>query len=186
MFPTLETPRLLLRELGHADADALLSIHGDAETMRWFGADPIATREQALQLVEMFAGWRRQPNPGTRWGLVRKSDRRLIGSAGLFKWNRSWRNAALGYELARDCQGQGLMSEALRAVLGYGFGEMRLHRVQAEIHPDNAASRRLAERLGFRQEGLLRDSGYWGGRYHDLVCYGLLAGEWSPALKDKQ
>ena len=73
-FPTLTTPRLQLRELKARDADALFAIHSDPETMRWFGADPLVDRHQALQLIEMFAEWRKAPAPGTRWGIVRQSD----------------------------------------------------------------------------------------------------------------
>ncbi|HEY9100526.1 GNAT family protein [Chitinimonas sp.] len=177
-FPTLTTPRLQLRELKARDADALFAIHSDPETMRWFGADPLVDRHQALQLIEMFAEWRKAPAPGTRWGIVRQSDGELLGSCGLFKWNRSWRNCVLGYELGRPYWGEGWMSEALRAVLDYGFDNMNLHRVQAEIHPDNLASIRLVERLGFRLEGRHRQQGHWGGQFHDLDCYGLLAHEW--------
>jgi ribosomal-protein-alanine N-acetyltransferase len=127
----------------------------------------------------MFATWRREPNPGTRWGIVDRQTGALLGSVGLFRWNRSWNNCIVGYELGRFAWSQGFMREALTAVLDYGFAEMQLHRVQAEIHPDNAASIALIERLGFTREGVHRDQGYWGGQYHDLVCFGLLAADWS-------
>lgn len=177
-FPTLLTPRLRLRELVPADADALLAIHGDPEVMRWFGAEPLQSHQQALQLIEVFAEWRRQPAPGTRWAITEREGGRLLGTCGLFKWNRSWRNCTLGYELARSAWGLGLMREALVTVLDYGFDTMALHRVQAEIHPDNLASSKLVEHLGFRLEGMHREQGYWGGRFHDLNCYSLLASEW--------
>ncbi|GAB3265847.1 GNAT family N-acetyltransferase [Chitinimonas naiadis] len=177
-FPVLTTPRLLLRELKPADADAVLAIHADTDAMRWFGADPIQDRKQALQLIELFAEWRKAPTPGIRWGITRRDTGQLLGSCGLFKWNRGWRNCVLGYELGKPHWGQGWMSEALRAVLAYGFDEMDLHRVQAEIHPDNLASIRLIERLGFRLEGRHRQQGYWSGQFHDLDCFGLLAHEW--------
>ncbi|MCP6726359.1 GNAT family N-acetyltransferase, partial [Klebsiella pneumoniae] len=73
----------------------------------------------------------------------------LIGSIGLFKWNPGWRCCTLGYELARGRQGQGLMSEALRAALAWGFEHMELNRIEAQVHPDNQASLKLLERLDF-------------------------------------
>ncbi|MGH8808955.1 MAG: GNAT family N-acetyltransferase, partial [Noviherbaspirillum sp.] len=115
---------------------------------------------------------------GFRWGLERLQDRRLIGTCGLFRWNKSWRNCVIGYEIERGCQGHGYMQEALVAVLDYGFDMMHLHRVQAETHPDNQASIRLATRLGFRLEGVHREQAYWGGSFHDLNCYSLLEREW--------
>jgi ribosomal-protein-alanine N-acetyltransferase len=102
----------------------------------------------------------------------------LIGTCGLFRWNKSWRNCVVGYEIARDCRAQGYMKEALTAVLEFGFNEISLHRIQAEMHPDNNASIALATRLGFRFEGVHREQAFWSGRYHDLNCYSLLAGEW--------
>ncbi|MEJ6001396.1 GNAT family N-acetyltransferase [Paucibacter soli] len=179
-FPVLETPRLRLREIVASDAPALLAIHGNAEHMRWFGCDAMADLAAAENLVRTFAGWRQAPNPGTRWGLELKDQPAgLIGSCGLFAWHRGWRKCALGYEIAPGLAGRGLMQEALRAVLDWGFAEMgELHRVEAQIHPDNTASLKLARRLGFVQEGRAREVGFWGGRHHDLLQLSLLRREW--------
>ncbi|VEB45356.1 Uncharacterised protein [Chromobacterium violaceum] len=67
-FPTLHTPRLVLREIAMDDAPALLDIFGDADAMRWYGTDPLATLEQASQIVEKFAGWRNLPAPASAGG----------------------------------------------------------------------------------------------------------------------
>ena len=67
-FPTLATQRLRLRELRATDAPALFAIHSDTANMRWFGADPMTDLAQAHALIDTFAQWRTQPNPGTRWG----------------------------------------------------------------------------------------------------------------------
>lgn len=177
-FPALQTERLHLREITPADAPALLAIHGDAELMRWFGSDPLADLAAAEQLVELFAGWRRQPNPGTRWGIERKGQPGLVGSVGLFAWHRNWRKCTLGYELAREVQGQGLMREALAAVLAWGFEHMALNRIEAVIHPDNTASLKSVRHFGFVEEGRLRQLGHWGGQYHDMLQYSLLRSDW--------
>lgn len=176
-FPCLRTPRLQLREILPTDTEALFAIHSDAETMRWYGVDPMTERSDAVQLTELFASWF-FAGTGFRWGLERRADRRLIGTCGLFRWNKSWRNCAIGYELARNCHGEGYMREALSAILAYGFEEMHLHRVQAETHPDNTASIGLATRLGFQFEGVHRGQAFWGGRFHDLNCYSLLEPDW--------
>lgn len=179
-FPSLLTMRLKLRPVTLDDVDALFAIHSDAETMRWYGVNPITERAEGVRLAELFAGWF-ATGTGYRWGLERHADGRLIGTCGLFRWNRSWRNCVTGYELARDCHGQGYMSEALEAILGYGFDEMQLHRVQAEAHGSNTASIALAKRMGFQFEGIHRQQGYWNGQFHDLHCYSLLAEEWYAA-----
>lgn len=181
-FPTLETARLLMRELTADDAPALLRIHGDAETMRFFGSDPLTHLGQAQKLIEKFNSWRVAPNPGVRWALVAKTTGELIGTCGLFGWNRDWCKCSTGYELAGHAQGQGFMGEALRAAFSWGFSEMALNRVEAQIHPENQPSLKLAARLGFRQEGLLREVARWGGEFRDLLQFGLLRKEWNAIL----
>lgn len=173
-FPTLETPRLWLREISAADALALFAIHGDAERMRWFGVDPLPDLAAASALVGTFASWRRAALPGTRWGLQPKQGGELIGTCGLFAWHATWRKCVVGYELARGAEGQGYMHEALSAALDHAFGTTALHRVEAQVHPQNTPSIRVLERLGFRLEGRQREAGHWGGRHHDMLMYGLL------------
>lgn len=131
--------------------------------------------------MHLFAGWRLQPNPGTRWALERRDQAGLIGTCGLFAWNRNWRKCALGYELAPQACGQGLMHEALQAVIGWGLAAMSLNRIEAQVHEDNRPSLTLLARLGFVQEGRLRQVAYWGGRHHDLLQWSLLASEWGPS-----
>lgn len=177
-FPHLETQRLILREITEADAVDLFRIHGNAEHMALFGADPLSTVADARQLVATFAGWRTHANPGTRWALELKERPGLIGTCGLFAWNRNWKKCATGYELAPEATGKGLMCEALAAVFAWGFQSMNLNRIEAQVHERNEASRRLLSRLGFAEEGRLRQVAFWAGRHHDLLQYSLLACEW--------
>lgn len=114
-FPTIETTRLVLREIVPDDAPALFDIHGDESLMRWFGVEPLADLAGAEKLVALFAPWRTQPNPGIRWGIQRKGEEGLSGTCGLFGWNRAWRKCTIGYELA--FQREGLLRE-----LGYWRG----------------------------------------------------------------
>lgn len=185
-FPRVETDRLLLREMVAADAPALFAIHSDEVAMRWFGSEPLSTMQQAAALIDTFAAWRQLPNPGVRWGIRRKADDQLLGSCGLFKWNRQWKSCVIGYELASSAQGQGFMIEALSAALAWGFDQMELNRVEAQVHPANTASIRLLAKLGFVQEGCMREAGFWLGNHHDLLQFSLLrrefvAGEFAEA-----
>lgn len=178
-FPALATPRLLLRELTEADALALFAIHGDRAAMRYFGADALTQPEQACELIGKFAAWRKAANPGVRWGIQRKADGALLGTCGLFGWNRDWHKCATGYELAQHAWGQGFMREALTSAFAWAFTAMDLNRIEAQVHPDNAPSLKLLHALGFQREGLLREVGRWNGRFHDLVQLGLLRSDWA-------
>ena len=178
-FPTLETKRLRLREIVHADAPALFAVHGDPDSMKWFGSDPLPDLAAATGLVDVFASWRMLANPGVRWGIQLHGQGSLIGTCGLFSWNRNWRKCTLGYELHPHARGQGLMAEALEAAIGWGFEHMALNRIEAQVHPENLASLRSLQRLGFAREGLLRQLGYWGNQYHDMIAFSLLRQDWA-------
>jgi ribosomal-protein-alanine N-acetyltransferase len=177
-FPTLETARLFLREVIGADAPALLAIHGNAELMQLFGNDPIPDLAGAEALITTFASWRQLPNRGTRWAVEIKGTAGLVGTCGLFGWNRAWRKCTVGYELAKEAQGKGYMHEALNAALSWGFKEMGVNRVEAQVHPGNEPSLKLLRRLRFVEEGRLRQGGYWAGQHHDLLQYSLLREDW--------
>lgn len=172
-FPVLNSERLQLREITHGDVDAMFAIHGDPELMKWFG-NPVADREGATQLIDLLAGWRLLPDPGVRWGLERRDTPGLIGSCGLFGWSRSDRKCTIGYELATAAQGQGFMHEAVVTAVAWGWKHMDLVRIEARIHPDNLASQRVVDRVGFEREGLLRKVAFFGGAHQDLLVYSLI------------
>lgn len=110
-------------------------------------------------------------------------DGRLIGRCHLWGIDEYNRNAHIGITLgAVTDRGKGLGREALGLLVGYGFAQRGLHRLQLETFAHNPAMRRCAEAVGFTEEGRLRESGWAGGRFGDDVVYGLLASEWrTPA-----
>jgi ribosomal-protein-alanine N-acetyltransferase len=94
---------------------------------------------------------------------------------GFQNWDRYHRRAELGYDLARDLWGQGLASEALTAVIRFGFSDMQLNRIEAQTIADNESSTRLLRRLGFVLEGTRRSYSWEeDGTFHDGAIYGLL------------
>lgn len=183
-FPSLETQRLKLREIVIEDAPAIFDIHGDADLMKWFGSDPLPDIEAAEALIKGFASWRTLQNPGVRWAIEIKDRPGLVGTCGLFGWNRNWRKCAIGYELCREAQGRGYMHEALQTVISWGFVSMSLNRIEATLAPENAASMRSLERLGFVREGHFLQHGYWAGKYHDSFQYSLLKERWRNAASN--
>jgi len=175
----LHTPRLVLRPLGPADAEPLFGIFSDPRVMRYWSTPPWASLADAQALVArdlaaMAAG------DYLRLGLQRRSDDRLVGNCTLFEISSGCRRAEVGYGLAADAWGQGLMHEALTALLTHGFGPMELNRVEADIDPRNRASARALERLGFQCEGRLRERWIVAGEVSDSDLYGLLARDWRP------
>ena len=101
--------------------------------------------------------------------------------AGQVEYNyidRANRKTELGYWLGAPFQGRGLATMACRALIGHAFGELKLNRVEMQCASENARSRRVPERLGFKAEGVLRQAGWLHERFVDFVVYGLLADEW--------
>lgn len=173
-FPQLETSRLTLRDLDPADAGDLLRVFADPAVTRYYDLDTFSSRDQAAELIERF-GERYSRRVGVRWAICRREDPdRVVGTCGYNLWVQTSRRGLLGFDLARDCWRQGIMTEALRAVLQYGFGAMELNRAEAMVVAGNEASHGLLTSLGFQREGILREYEYLKGRALDMVMFSLL------------
>ena len=156
-FPTLETERVYLRAISYDDVDTIFAIRSDARVMRYFGQLPMSTHEQAIEHVRRIQT-SFQEQDGIRWAIASRQDGQFLGSAGFWRILKDHERAEIGYELAPQAWGQGIMVEALQAILDFGFSHMGLHSVEANIHPENRASRRVLEKLGFVQEGYFREA----------------------------
>jgi [ribosomal protein S5]-alanine N-acetyltransferase len=177
LFPKLETERLVLREITPADADDLFSIFSDEETMRYWSCRPYTCIAQAQSLVESLAAAARAAT-GIHWAITLRGDNRLIGKCGYNEWRKRHRRGDISYIINPQYSGKGIVSEALCAMLDYGFGVMNLHSVEAGVTPGNDASTYLLEKLGFRLEGHLRESYFAEDRFVDSLIYSLLRRDW--------
>ena len=177
--PALETPRLILRNLEPGDLEFVRSHFGDPEVHRFLvDTDPVASDEDAREVVDLYADPERLER--NRWVLVERSSGRSIGTVGLHAYDRSNRKVEVGYDLAPGHRGQGLMHEALRAVLEHAFDGLGVHRVEAFVHVANDDSSRLLERLGFSREGTIRAQYWRDGAWHDHHLYSLLSTDRRP------
>lgn len=102
----------------------------------------------------------------------------IVGVVGFHAIDWVNRHTSLGYWLAAGAQGRGTMTTTVAALLPHVFYEWELHRVEIHCASENRRSRAIPERLGFREEGILRENELVGGRYLDSVVYGLLEKEW--------
>lgn len=172
-FPTLTTDRLILREVVAEDADDLLGFRGDAEVQK-YNLMPMRDTREALGLVRTMQGWY-VSHYAIQWGITLRGEDRVLGLCGLHDWSRVRRRASLGYDLVRSHWGQGIASEAVRAVLRFGFEELDLDHIRALTVVENARSIRLLERLGFQLDTVRQASPVENdGRFQGRAVYGLL------------
>lgn len=169
---------LELRPLRLADARALFErVDADRARLRRWLPWPDANRAPAdsrAYILRMRAQAR--AGIGQSYGLWWRD--RLVGVAG-FNWiDQPNRSGAIGYWLAREAEGRGLMTRAVSALLRHGFRTLKLNRIEIRAGIRNRRSRAIPERLGFRREGTLRQAEWVNGRFVDHAVYGLLAEAW--------
>jgi len=175
-LPTINTGRLRLRRISENDLEALFNIFSDPQVMRYWSTPPLADRQAAVSLLhEIHNLFDRRLM--LKWGIALLDNDQLIGTATLFNLNFENGRAEIGYGLGSRHWRNGYMNEALRALLFYAFDVLELRRLEADVDPRNAGSIRTVERLGFRQEGLLRERWHVNGEIQDSLFYGLLRRE---------
>jgi ribosomal-protein-alanine N-acetyltransferase len=175
--PELTTPRLRLRPFEPRDVDGLHACFGDVEVMRYWNFPACQSKAETNRWVEILAR-ATSPHNYQAWAVAEKRSDRCIGMVNYHHREAHNRRLEIGYILAPANHRQGLMTEALQALMAFCFDELRTHRIEAMISPDNLASIRLVERLGFAREGgPLRD--YWrvGEQYRSVLVYGLIDGD---------
>lgn len=181
-FATLTTDRLLLRRLRSDDAERLSRYRSDPQVARFQSWESYSLA-QAESLVSQQAGF--DAGYAGTWFQLGVADRKtghLLGDIGLHTLAHDPRQVELGFTLARECQGQGLASEALTALIDWLFTTQGIHRIACYTDDENTACIRLLTRLGFRQEGLLRQSTWSGDEWRDDRLFALLLEDWGSAV----
>jgi [ribosomal protein S5]-alanine N-acetyltransferase len=178
-FPALTTARLRLREMVAEDAADLFTLFSRPEVMEFYDELPYTNVQQAEQLITRFSNWHSK-DTGRRWGLALPENNKIIGTCGLFAHNKIYRSCIVGYDLLPQYWGIGYMQDALKSVLNFGFNSMNINRIQATTNLDSARSIHTLKTLGFNEEGVLREWGFWKGKFHDVRCFSLLKSDSSP------
>jgi [ribosomal protein S5]-alanine N-acetyltransferase len=179
----LITERLVLREFRYEDWPAVLAYQSEPLYLRytpWTERSPEAVRS----FVQMFLAQQEQ-TPRTKFQLAvaLKSTGQLIGNCGIRMGppavlTSEFHEAEIGYELSPAHWGLGYATEAARAIVRFGFAELRVHRIGAWCIAENVASARVLEKLGMLMEGRLREKEYFKGRWWDTLLYAILEHQW--------
>jgi RimJ/RimL family protein N-acetyltransferase len=176
----LRTPRLKLRWMDERDTDAHYAVFSDPAVTRYWSSEPWTDIGFAVRAIARI-GAAYADGSELRFALERLDTGEMIGNCALHHFVEASRRCELGYAVGSAHWGKGYVSEALRALLAYGFVTLDLNRVEADIDPRNDASARVLEKLGFRREGFMPERWIVHGEAADTVNYGLLRRYWNAA-----
>ena len=181
-FPALETSRLRLIELTNDDSYDLFELFSDDSVIKYYDLEAFTEIYQATNLINLFNS-RFRENSGIRWAIRLKETDSLIGTCGFNTWSLKMKCAVIGYDLLPKYWGLGLATEAVHRIVKAAFeGELpcgEINRIQGDTALGNSASESLLLKVGFKEEGIRRQSGYWKNKFHDLKYFGLIKSEYS-------
>ncbi|HCO68108.1 MAG TPA: N-acetyltransferase [Dysgonomonas sp.] len=176
-FPILKTKRLELVEITDKHLADLYNLFSDEDVIRFYNLGKYTQLSDAQKFVDWY---RSRYNEGLaiRWGIKLKGNTDIIGTAGFNNYTTLHR-ANIGYDLQKSYWNKGYITEALKAVIHFGFYSLEINRIEAEVMQGNVSSERVLEKLGFTKEGILRQWMLWNNSYYDMSMYSLLKSEYS-------
>ena len=174
----LTTERLILREFNQSDWPDVLAYQSDPLYLRYYHWTD-RTPEAVQEFIRMFLDQQRQqPRLKFQLAVVLRSGHQLIGNCGIRMKTADAREGDIGYELSPEHWGQGYATEAARAIVEFGFTNLKLHRIWSWCIAENVGSARVLRKLGLRMEGRKRENEYFKGRWWDTLLFGMLDHEW--------
>ncbi|MES2848065.1 MAG: GNAT family protein [Bacteroidota bacterium] len=172
-FPTLITGRLVLREITADDANEIFFLRSDAGLLKYLDKEPEKSVEETIGFIGRIKK-NLDDNDGILWGITLKDSDVVIGSICYWRMQKEHYRAEIGYILHSAQQGKGIMDEAIKAVLQYGFETMKLHSVEANVNPANESSMKVLEKNGFVKEAYFKENYYYNGKFIDSAIYSLI------------
>lgn len=179
---------LILRTLQPEDAPELFAtVDRSRENLRpWLPWVDMTTKpEHSLQYIQQSRA-QQQNQEGIALGIIK--DGNIIGSIGMHNWDHHLKKAQVGYWIVQEYEGKGILSECLKRFIDFLFVQVKLNKIEIHFMVSNKRSAAVAERMGFKVEGIIRQNYLLNGTYHDLVVTGLLKQEWRelPPGKGRQ
>jgi ribosomal-protein-alanine N-acetyltransferase len=172
-FPILETERLVLRRVNENDANEIFALRSNPETMKYIPRPLVKSIDDALEHIAMIDA-KIESNEGINWAITYKDNPKLIGIIGHYRIKPEHFRAEIGYMILPEYNGKGIVSEAVKEVVKYGFNEMKLHSIEAIIDPENFGSEKVLQKSGFIKEAHLKENEFYEGRFLDSVIYSIL------------
>ena len=178
-FPEIESERLLFRRILQSDSKDLFLIRTDDDVMRFMDVirfESIGDAEKWVQTADESYN----KETGINWGIVEKHSNNFIGYFGFWRMIPEHCRAEIGYALKSEYWGKSYMYETINRLLRFGFEEMKLHSIEANVNPLNERSKKVLERVGFKKEAHFRENYLFNGEFLDSIIYSLLEKDLIP------
>jgi [ribosomal protein S5]-alanine N-acetyltransferase len=171
-FPILNTDRLDLVEIKQSHLGDLYKLFSDENVTRFYNLLPLKNEQEAQKSIDWFQT-RFKDKLGIRWGIAFKGQQNIIGTVGFNNYCKQHR-ANIGYDLQTEHWNNGFITEALKTVINFGFSQLEINRIEAEVMIGNIVSEKVLEKLNFKNEGILRQWMFWNERHYDMIMFSLL------------
>lgn len=176
----LDTPRLIIRELVPSDHRAIFAFANDTSINRHLGFGTIASESGTNEYITkaMFQA-ATKPRASYKLAMAIKPSDELSGSCWLDIEDPESKNASIGYFVDKKHWGNGYATEMVKALIHFGFADLSLHKIYANCDAEHPATRRVLEKAGMKEEGLLREHCFRSYGWADVCMYGILGSEWT-------
>lgn len=172
-FPIIETERLVLRRTTLEDANDYFALRSNAKAMKHICKPLQASVEETKTLIckinEMI-----NFNEGISWAVCFKNQTKMIGSISFHRIEKDHYRAEIGYMLHPDYWKQGIISEAVKAIIDFGFNELKFHSIEAHIDPTNSGSEKVLQKNNFKKEAYFKENYFYNGQFLDTAVYSLV------------
>ncbi len=175
-FPVLETDRLILRKPHAKDTDILFRYRSDKEYMRYIPHRYTTDKNEVARILA-YMNEMADKQQSINWVMTLKDSDELIGVIGFVRFLPDNLRAEIGYMTATPYQRCGYTVEALKAVIRYGFDQMKLHSIEAVVNSENEPSGKLLEKLGFSKDAFFKDYLHHAGTFRNAYVFSLVKKE---------
>ena len=181
-FPEFESERLQFRKILLSDAKNLFHIRSNDDVMRFMDVirfESISDAEKLINSVE--EAYRKQE--GITWAIIERHSNSFIGYFGFWRMIPEHCRAEIGYALKREYWGKGYMHETIDKIVRFGFNEMKLHSIEANVNPANERSKKVLEKIGFKKEAYFRENYLFDNKFLDSIIYSLLEKDLTETIR---
>ena len=176
IFPILHTDRLDLIEIKQHHLGDLYQLYSNENVTRYYNVLPLKNEQEAQKYIDWFQS-RFKDALGIRWGISIKGQQNIIGTIGFNNFTKRHR-ANIGYDLQTEHWNNGYITEALKTVINFGFDQLEINRIEAEVMQGNIISEKVLDKLNFKNEGVLREWMFWNDKHYDMTMFSLLKADY--------